>query len=522
VRIEANKENLDKIFTIPEGEHSTLLAIEREISANIDGFLKQHIVAEEAEPSDIQKEFSSTFIPEDPMLVADETHFLLKNVVSRAVHTSSPSFVGHMTSAFPYFMLPMAKIMTALNQNLVKIETSKSFTPLEKQVLGMMHRLVYAKESSFYDKYTHTRDSALGVFCSGGTIANLTGLWVARNKYFGPKEGFNGIGKEGIAQALNAYGYKDMCVLVSRMGHYSLRKATDLLGLGSSQLMQIPTDDNFKIDTVALRQKLSSLRSEGIAPIAIVAVAGTTETGHVDPIDELAALSKEFGCHLHVDAAWGGPTLFSQSYQHILKGIEKADSVVIDAHKQMYVPVGAGMCVFQDPKDLKFIEQSANYIVRKGSRDLGKHSIEGSRNGMALLVHAGLHIIGKRGYAMLIDRGIELAKNFAEMIKTQEDFELISEPETNILTYRYVPNQLKSMLQKDPQKANAVLNLLTQNIQKKQRRRGKTFVSRTTLFPKRYNEEKVVVFRVVLANPMTTEEILADILVEQREIGQSF
>lgn len=153
----------------------------------------------------------------------------------------------------------------------------------------------------------------------------------------------------------------------------------------------------------------------------------------------MADLAIELGCHYHVDAAWGGATLFSDTYRGLLKGIERADSVTIDAHKQLYVPMGAGMVLFKDPATLSSIEHHAAYIIRRGSRDLGSHTLEGSRPGMAILVHAGLSIIGRYGYELLIDQGIERARGFAQRIDEHPDFELVSEPELNILSYRYNP-----------------------------------------------------------------------------------
>eukprot|EP00487_Bulimina_marginata_P004175 TRINITY_DN20056_c0_g1_i1.p1 TRINITY_DN20056_c0_g1~~TRINITY_DN20056_c0_g1_i1.p1 ORF type:complete len:124 (+),score=17.35 TRINITY_DN20056_c0_g1_i1:118-489(+) len=114
-----------------------------------------------------------------------------------------------------------------------------------------------------------------------------------------------------------------------------------------------------------MRDKAHELQSQGIKVMAIVGVAGTTETGNIDPLDDMADLSHELGCHFHVDAAWGGATLLSQTYRPLLKGIERADSITIDAHKQMYVPMGAGLVLFKDPAATDAIEHHAEYILRK-------------------------------------------------------------------------------------------------------------------------------------------------------------
>ena len=194
--------------------------------------------------------------------------------------------------------------------------------------------------------------------------------------------------------------------------------------------------------------------------------------------------------------------------------------MVIDAHKQLYVPMGAGVCLFKDVHALNAVEHSAQYIIRKGSRDIGKHTLEGSRPGTCMLLHSALRIMGRRGFELLIDLGIGKAGLFAKMIRTSEDFELITEPELNLLTYRYLPAEARPLLASGStavrRAANDLVSDLTESIQKRQRSRGKTFVSRTRLEAAAHGGQIVSVLRVVLANPLTTRQILADILEEQR------
>jgi len=520
---QANLENIYRIFTVPEAPDSTLGRIDQAISDDLMGFLQEHIVAVERDIGEIEGDFSQSRVPEDPTYVSDYTDFLKEKLVSQSVHTASPGFIGHMTSALPYFMLPLSRILTALNQNLVKVETSRAFTPMERQVLAMMHRLVYSNSDAFYSQWIQDSNHSLGAFCSGGTIANLTALWAARNRLCGPSEDFKGIAREGLFKALQHLDCQGLAILVSRRGHYSLGKAADLLGIGRDNLVTVETDDNNRIDMQRLREHCTRLKGEGIRPLSLIGIAGTTETGNVDPLEALADLAAELGCHFHVDAAWGGPTLFSDTYRGLLRGIERADSVTIDAHKQLYVPMGAGMVLFKDPATLSSIEHHAAYIIRRGSRDLGSRTLEGSRPGMAMLVHAGLSIIGRKGYELLIDQGIERARRFARRIDAHPDFELVSEPELNILTYRYIPAWVQETLaQAQPERAariNELLDKIIETMQKRQREAGKTFVSRTSLAPGRYNGTTITVFRVVMANPLTTEEILAAVLDEQCEIA---
>lgn len=521
----ATLENLYRIFTVSEAPESTLGVIDQEISDNLADFLRTRIVAQEKTLNDIEQDFCDAVIPEQPQFVSSYTEFVLDKLVAQSVHTAAPGFIGHMAAPLPYFMLPLSKIMMALNQNLVKIETSKAFTPLERQVLAMLHHLIYQRSGGYYEQWMHDSNHALGAFCSGGTIANITALWVARNKLFAPSQNFAGIAREGLHGALKYAGYDGLAVLISRRGHYSFGKSIDLLGIGRDNLIAVDTDENNRIDTVKLREHCKDLAAKRIKVMAIIGIAGTTETGNIDPLDELADIAAEQDCHYHVDAAWGGPTLFSKTYRSLLKGIERADSVTIDAHKQLYVPMGSGMVLFKDSTALSAIEHHANYIIRKGSKDLGSRTLEGSRPGMAMLVHAGFYIIGRKGYEILIDSNIEKAKQFAALIDNNDDFELVAKPELNILAYRYVPAaiqlRLRGAKKSDIKTINDLLDQITRLIQKTQRAAGKSFVSRTSLNPQSYDGEPIMVFRVVLANPLTTLENLQSVLDEQRELAVS-
>ena len=520
---QASLESMYRVFTVPEAPDSKLGQLDKMISENLTGFLQEHIVAVEKDLSEMQRDFAESRIPEDPVFVSEQVQFLMDKLVAQSVHTASPSFIGHMTTALPYFMFPLSKIMIALNQNQVKTETSKAFTPLERQVIGMIHNLVYQQDESFYHANLHNSNVALGSMCSGGTIANITALWVARNKSFPADGNFPGIRRAGMFKALKHYGYEDTAILVSQRGHYSLSKSSDILGIGSDNIISIPTTSENKIDIQQLRQKCLELKHNKVHIMAIVGIAGTTETGNVDDLDAIANVATEFNTHFHVDAAWGGPTLFSNNYKGLLKGIERADSVTFDAHKQLYIPMGAGLVVFKDPATPNAIEHHAQYIIRKGSRDLGSKTLEGSRPGMAMLIHSGLRILGRRGYEILIDQGIQKAKTFAHMIEQEPDFELVSKPELNILTYRYCPKWIREELihadESHSAAINGLISRITKTIQKTQRARGKSFVSRTKLTPAIYNGEPCIVFRVVLANPLTDKAILQAVLDEQKSIA---
>ena len=528
-RATASEEALLRIFTVPEAPDSTLSVIEQNISQNLMGFLQESVVAVEKPLTEIELDFQQHQIPAAPQFVSDYADDMMQTLVAHSVHTSAPSFIGHMTSALPYFVLPLSKMMVGLNQNLVKIETSKAFTPLERQVLGMMHHLIYAENDDFYQSWMHSANVSLGAFCSGGTVANITALWTARNQLLKADGSYRGVAAQGVLKGLRHYGYDDLAILVSERGHYSLGKTADLLGIGRENIIQVPTVEDNKVDVSKMRDLANQLAADNIKVMAIVGVAGTTETGNIDPLNELADLAGELNCHFHVDAAWGGASLLSEKYRHLLAGIERADSVTIDAHKQMYVPMGAGMVIFKDPTFANAIKHHAEYILRKGSKDLGSQTLEGSRPGMAMLVHACLKVIGRDGYEILINNSLEKARYFADLINQHQEFELVSKPELCLLTYRYVPQTVQIAManaraNNDVEKLtefNALLDGLTKFVQKRQREQGTSFVSRTRINPENAQmmDIKAVVFRVVLANPLTTPEILQQVLAEQTVIA---
>ena len=517
-------EHLFRVFTKPEHKDSKLAQIEQHLSDNILDFLSQHVVTKKTSLEEVEKDFANAKVPESPEFVSTHAETLLDKLVAHSVNTYSPTFIGHMTSALPYFHLPLSKLMVGLNQNLVKIETSKAFTPLERQVLGMLHNLVYDRSEAFYEQHLHSAQHALGAFCSGGTIANITALWVARNKLLGPQPGFAGVAKAGLAAAYRFHNINHLGVMCSKRGHYSLSKAVDALGLGREQLIALPAPQQTLDPEKALRAG-KRYQEEGNKLLAIVGVGGTTEPGHVDPLDELADVAEQLGCWFHVDAAWGGATLFSSQYRDRLKGIERADSVTIDAHKQMYVPMGAGMALFKDPENANAVRHHAQYILRAGSKDLGATTLEGSRNGMAMMVYSALHIFGRRGYELLIDRSIQKAKAFADMIDKHPDFELTTSPTLSLLTYRVCPQALQHTLKQvddsTRDEINEKIDTLVVSVQKQQREAGKSFVSRTRLEAPDYPAKCITVFRVVLANPLTSHNDLAAILAEQHLLATS-
>jgi len=346
---------------------------------------------------------------------------------------------------------------------------------------------------------------------------------VARNNSFPPKEGFLGLETEGLAAAYKAYGIERSVILVSRRGHYSLRKAGGVLGIGNQNVIPIDVDAHHRLDLDCLKTEIEKIRQTGNTRIiAIIGIAGTTETGSVDPLKEIGEICRENNIHFHADAAWGGAVLLSDKYKHLLDGIELADSVTIDGHKQLYMPMSCGMIYLNNPEKMDAIAYHANYVNRPGSVDLGIKSLAGSREANSLILDSALKIMGSKGYALLLDHGIELARKFAAEITRRPSFELVMSPELNIIVYRLCPGEFqKGLLEgnsREKKNINKKLNAINRIVQRIQREAGHSFVSRTTLTFDNTKENEIIVLRCALMNPMTDMDILNNILDEQEEI----
>ena len=523
----ADWQTLHRVFIRPEDENSrqTLVKYMEQILFGLHDFLNKHVgVTEEISLIKLAEEYTDTRINKDPQKkLADVIKDIIDEIAPRAVNVASPYFIGHMTSAIPFFMVHLKAITAALNQNVIKLETSKVLSVLEKQILAKMHRMIFNFAEVFYREHVQNTETSLGVFTTGGTTANMTALWVARNKLLPAKGNFHSIERDGFFSAMKAHGIERIVILGSERGHYSLKKAGGLLGLGNRNVIPIDVDKNRSIDLDKLKQTIQRIKKDKHTRIAaIIGIAGATETGIIDPLPQLAEICEKDNIHFHVDAAWGGPVLLSEKYRRLLEGIERADSVTIDCHKQFYMPMTAGMVYFKDPRALDQIVYHARYVNRPGSVDLGIKTLEGSREANSLILDSALKIMGSKGFALMIEHGIEIAGQFAAMIRKRPLFQLVTQPQLNILTYRLVPEDIRQQLETAPsaerRKLDARLDDINIKIQRIQRESGKSFVSRTQLKIDSDAPYNSVVLRAVIMNPMTDIRILDEILDEQENI----
>lgn len=516
----SSKDNLSPLEKAPYDllmshfEDKTNTAFSDSVEQLIHDFLSTDRITSELNNDELNEIFSQVSIPEQGLKETEYLESMTEHVISHTINTGSPYFIGHMTTLLPSFMRPISKLVATMNQNVVKVETSRSLTFYEKQALAMLHKAVFNQDDSYYREVFSNYSCPLGLVTSGGTLANIAALQCARNQSLAP---FGDVEQEGFYATLNKAGFTKSVVIGSSLAHYSIEKSLGLLGLGKNNLISIPVDQEQKIDMRQLRQVLVDCANKRIHVSAMVGVAGTTECGSFDPLSEMADLAQEFGVYFHVDAAWGGPLIFSDKHRNLVAGMERADSVTIDGHKQLYLPMGIGIVLFKSYETGKLIANEANYIIRASSPDLGRMGVEGSRPANVCYLQAALCLIGRQGYGRLLDNSIATASQMVMDIQSSTDFELLNDPQANIFLYRYIPHQYRNQPSYSIADNRAIdrFNIQLQELQLSQ---GRTFVSRTTF--QMNTEQAVVGLRVVIANPLTTGVHCREVLDDQRKIAE--
>ncbi len=541
-QIKSNLEYLKKLFIMPDSPDKFIEFGHELLEMIHDFFQEKGGIHSSITLPELSRIFDQTAVPDSPQLIKDVLSEIKNKVIRHSVKVGSPYYIGHMTSAIPYFMILLEMIIAALNQNQVKIETAKASSFVERELVAWLHRLVFNRTDRFYEKNIQNPRVALGNVTSDGTLANMTALLVAREKAFPPEGDFPGARMAGMERALAHYGCARGVIIISTRGHYSIRKAASLLGIGEENVINIPVDERNRIDIKKLRRRVRGLMEakEGgkVRIIAIVGIAGTTETGSVDNLHEMERIAHEAGAHFHVDACWGGSALLADDYRSMFQGIERADSVTIDAHKLLYCPMTMGLVLFRNERDLQYIRHSSQYVIRRNSVDTGRFTVEGSRPFACLKPWASLKIIGREGYGLLFGQARKSTEKFKQILDNCGNFETLNEPELFILNYRFVPakvleklNEWKRVLgpgrgsrgdktaREKLRKTNHLINGLNIKLHKALRLDDTTFVSRTKLESTRYRPQNIVVLRAVLINPLTDERVLEEIVQTQNRIG---
>lgn len=515
-------ELINKYFSFSYNQDQNVVHFQEEIDKIILKHLNSEKISNDIPLENLTHHFLDSVIPGQPVSLNNYLAFVNEILLPNIVNVCKPSYLGHMTSMLPVFHQYLGQLITQLNMNVVKTETSKVFTLLERQSIAMLHRLFFQESDSFYEKHIQDQKTNMGLIVSGGTLANITALWIARNNALKEEAGFKGVQNEGMQKSLKYFDYSEAVIIGSCLMHYSMEKLASLLGIGLENIIKVRLNAHGSIDVAELERMVIHCKENKKLIISIVGIAGTTETGKIDDLQTMAGIAKEYNIHFHADAAWGGPILFSDKHKHLLKGIELADSVIVCGHKQLYLPQGISIVLCKNPDHINSIKFTTRYQARKESFDLGKHSPEGSRPAFSLFLHAGLTLIGKEGYEYLIDEGIRKAAFLVNLIKSNDAFELIEEPQTNIVSYRFIPEELRERCKNGTLSLedHYVINSINEVLQDEEFHQGKTFISRSVLTQSKYGDTDIVILRAVISNPVTTEKEIEELLEDQMEIGK--
>lgn len=272
-----------------------------------------------------------------------------------------------------------------------------------------------------------------GILVSGGTMANLLGLAVARDA----RAGFD-VREAGLA------GDGRLAVYASSETHMWARKSMDVLGMGARQLRMIPVDEGFRIDLAALREQIDRDRAEGLRPIAVIGNAGTVNSGAVDDLPALAAMCREENLWFHVDGAFGALLKLSDRYAPLVRGAELADSLAFDLHKWMYLPFEIGCLLVADAAAHRAAFASTASYLEGNTRGMlatglifSDRGIELTRGFKALKLWMTLKTFGVRAVAAQIEQNMEQAQFLERRVQEEPELELMAPRRMNIVCFRY-------------------------------------------------------------------------------------
>ncbi len=372
-------------------------------------------------------EVGADFLP-DTASTSQQIAAILRNVVSNSVVVNHPRTVAHLHCRPLLAALATEVVISALNQSMDSFDQAPIATVVEQKMI----RWLCAQAG-----LPATSD---GTFTTGGSQSNYMGLLLARDTFLQKHWNWSAQ-KSGLPPEA-----RRLRIFCSEVAHFTVEKAASQLGLGTDAVIRVAVDQNFRISTAALRDSLHSAQAAGLLPLAIVATAGTTDFGSIDPLPEVAILAQTAGAWLHVDAAYGGALLFSAQHRNKLEGIEKADSLGIDFHKLFWQPIPCSAFLLRDARHFDSIKLNADYLNPEAHEDEGipnlvTTSLLTTRRFDALKLWISFQTLGRAKLAAMIDRTVELARHAAKVISGEPRLELLSEPQLSTVVFRYVPSR---------------------------------------------------------------------------------
>jgi len=377
--------------------------------------------------TELSKLISSDFLPFAGR-APDEIAQILRTVVANSVAVSHPRTVAHLHCPPLLAALAAEVVVSAINQSMDSFDQAPIATIVEQKMIRWLCGQAGLPSTSN------------GTFTTGGSQSNYMGLLLARDVFL--KKQWNwSAQKSGLPAEANR-----LRILCSDAAHFTVEKAASQLGLGTDSVVRVEVDSRFRMKPAAMRAALQGLQAQGLLPMAIVATAGTTDFGSIDPLQEISPIAKEAECWLHVDAAYGGALLFSGSHRDKLTGIDRADSVSIDFHKLFWQPIPCSAFLLRDATHFDSIKLYADYLnpelhEEEGIPNLVTTSLLTSRRFDALKLWISFQSLGRDKLAAMIDRTIALAKHAAAVIRNALQLELMAESQLSTVVFRYVPSR---------------------------------------------------------------------------------
>ena len=378
---------------------------------------------------------------------------------------------------------------------------------LNPSCAGGDHAAIYVERAAvrwLMELIGYPTEGSMGLLVSGGSAATLIALAAARHRA-ALQDGWS-VRAEGLQHAR-----PPLCLYVSPDGHSCIQKAAEILGLGVQAIHRIGADERHRIDVGSLRAAVAADRAAGARPFCVVASAGTVGTGAIDPLDEIADVCAAERLWLHVDGAYGAVGATLPSHRARYAGLARADSIALDPHKWLSVPVECGAVLVRDgPLLRETFSLVPDYLRTEADRGFGglpwysEYGIQQTRGFRALKLWMTLQHLGRDGVRGLVARHLALAQRLAGLVDAAPDLERLGDVELSIVCFRYAPAGLKGN--------ERALDALNKRVMEEVQASGVAFLTQTTLGDR-------FVLRACVLHYATTEKDLAALVEAVREAG---
>jgi len=397
----------------------------------------------------------------------------IESVLRDSVRTTAPGFMNPLWGGLSTASIAGELVAAATNTAMYTYEIAPIATLIESTILKRMGELADFGNSQ-------------GTLTTGGSNGNLLGMLCARQS------------KAPLSSHSGFDGTK-MVAFVSEESHYSFSIASNVIGIGHSNLIKVRCNEDGQMRPESLEEEIDRALREGQIPFAVLATSGTTVRGSFDPLREIAAIAHKYELWMHVDAAWGGSCLFSSRYRSLMDGIELADSFCWDAHKMMGVPLICSAFIVKDAEMLRTVCSNGNtahylYLETGENVDLGQYSLQCGRRNDALKLWLAWREIGDAGWASMVERFMELADYLEERVKEHASLQMVSKRMWTNVCFRYVGNS-----------PDGDINRINAELRQRIIQDGRFMVSRSTI-------DDQIILRSVIANRSVTEESLDSFL----------